>query len=67
MCISSTYHPLRPWRSTSTEGSDITPPPSPSFELQSFFEQSVEPHGGFTNLLYVFINLIFYSLTFLFF
>ena len=56
MRISPTYHPLRPWKLTIAESKDVTPP-SPSFELQSFVEQSVEPHRGFTNLLYVFFSL----------
>ncbi|CAK5095708.1 unnamed protein product [Meloidogyne enterolobii] len=43
MRISSTYHPLRPWRAITPEGNEVTPPPSPSFELQSFVEQSVYP------------------------
>jgi len=58
--ISSTYHPLRPWRAITSEGIEVTPPPSPSFELQSFVEQTVEPHRGFTNLLYV-NNLILFK------
>uniref|UniRef100_A0A1I8B8U6 PH domain-containing protein n=1 Tax=Meloidogyne hapla TaxID=6305 RepID=A0A1I8B8U6_MELHA len=61
MRISSTYHPLRPWRATTPEGNDVTPPLSPSFELQSFVEQSVEPHRGFTNLLYVYPISLNYS------
>lgn len=53
--ISPSFLPLRPWKNGSTTPTTIDKPTLPSFELQSFLDQSIssEPHRGRINLLYV--------------
>uniref|UniRef100_A0A183BTB9 PH domain-containing protein n=1 Tax=Globodera pallida TaxID=36090 RepID=A0A183BTB9_GLOPA len=61
MRISPSYLPLRPWKRPTF--SPNKPPILPSFELQSFLDQSLnsEPHRGRVNLLYVYPISLNYS------
>ncbi|KAL3112883.1 hypothetical protein niasHT_015589 [Heterodera trifolii] len=61
MRISPSFLPLRPWKCVPT--SPDKPSALPSFELQSFLDQSLcsEPHRGRINLLYVYPLSLNYS------